>query len=965
MAQDGILGAYGRFSTPQDSARTKVWWFHGETETTREGITADLEAYKEAGIGGVVYYDQVHGDGAKALDAFSSEWWDMLKFAALEAKRIGLTFEINLSNGYVAGGPWITEAMSMQRICSSYTLVSGGSRFDGILAAPGRKWFRDVAVLAFPVKADCWQDVSMDTFKASFDKPFTARAITYTAPRKGKARNGAMNIPNGPAESFYGMGYSVPETAGTLECSSDGIVWKTVCPLPSPNGSSGSAQKTVAFAPVVARQFRIVSDKAIKGITLSSRPQTDRWEEKAAYFSEFYEGDETPIYSEGLIDPASVINISDKMAADGHLVWNAPAGDWVIMRFASESTGGKTKHGRANLMGLECDKMSREAVKLQWDSYAGRIIDTLSLIDAKPSGVGMDSHEAGPQNWTEGFEKIFAAANGYEIIPFLPALQGCIVGDKETTDRVLRDLRRTIADTISDSYFGFIDSLCGAAGVDFTAQAAGNGLSIVADNIQAKGRVMKPQTEFWARDVDGSVDIIEGSSAAHIYGKHIASAEAFTDAKFDTSPAKLKMLADFAYSRLINEFVICASAYQPRLDEVPGNVANGRQYCLNRNNTIWPYSRPLWDYQARCSQMLREGRPIVDILVYIGDDAPVKTLQYRLPVIPEGYNFDTTTADALEGASVKDRELVLRSGMTYKMFVVQRGIKLSASQRETVKVWKSAGLDVFEASGVYDIVPVKFARDLAFKSAAKLKDCVRFGHRMLDDADVYFVYNHSSHDFSQEVTARSAYSKVYVLNPLDGKALLLADSPSFSLSLAPDESTFIVVTDRELPAEKLHRSDKSAQPLGIKEWKVSFDPAKGGPSEPVAFKELTDWTDSADPRIRYYSGTAVYTGSFRFRKDSNASTKLHFDNLQWMAKVIVNGHDAGTVWCSPWDLDISDFLRNGRNDIRIEVTNSLYNRMIGDAGLSGDERVTHSSFPLVKVGDRLISSGIIGPIELR
>lgn len=52
-----IKEAWNEFSNPSDSARTKVWWFHGETETTREGITADLEAYKRAGVGGVVYYD--------------------------------------------------------------------------------------------------------------------------------------------------------------------------------------------------------------------------------------------------------------------------------------------------------------------------------------------------------------------------------------------------------------------------------------------------------------------------------------------------------------------------------------------------------------------------------------------------------------------------------------------------------------------------------------------------------------------------------------------------------------------------------------------------------------------------------------------------------------------------------------------------------------------------------------------
>lgn len=77
----------------QDSARTKVWWFHGETETTREGITADLEAFRKAGVGGVVFYDQVHLKKPVALDAFSDEWWAMLYYAAREAERLGLTFE--------------------------------------------------------------------------------------------------------------------------------------------------------------------------------------------------------------------------------------------------------------------------------------------------------------------------------------------------------------------------------------------------------------------------------------------------------------------------------------------------------------------------------------------------------------------------------------------------------------------------------------------------------------------------------------------------------------------------------------------------------------------------------------------------------------------------------------------------------------------------------------------------------
>lgn len=152
---DTLSDAIAGFEHPQDSARTKVWWFHGETETTREGITADLEAFKRAGVGGVVYYDQTHGKMENAFDAFTPAWWEMLRFSAEEAKRLGLTFEVHLSNGFVAGGPWITYETGMKRLAATETLLTGGRRFEGKLEAPVNSYhyYKDVAVLAFPTPA--------------------------------------------------------------------------------------------------------------------------------------------------------------------------------------------------------------------------------------------------------------------------------------------------------------------------------------------------------------------------------------------------------------------------------------------------------------------------------------------------------------------------------------------------------------------------------------------------------------------------------------------------------------------------------------------------------------------------------------------------------------------------------------------------------------------------------------------
>ena len=166
--------------------------------------------------------------------------------------------------------------------------------------------------------------------------------------------------------------------------------------------------------------------------------------ERAGFYSEYILKNLTPAYTdEEIIDLKTIVDLTSKMGTDGRLEWDVPEGDWVIMRFAHESTGGPSKHGRANLKGLECDKMSVEAVTTQWNNYAARMIDTLSAINVKPDGVIMDSHEAGAQNWTPGFEQEFLRRSVPLPYPqafrslFSP-LPACSAPDRSLPDVLLR-----------------------------------------------------------------------------------------------------------------------------------------------------------------------------------------------------------------------------------------------------------------------------------------------------------------------------------------------------------------------------------------------------------------------------------------------------------------------------------------------------------------------------------------------
>lgn len=1059
---DSLSIASACFSQLNDSTRTKTWWFHSETETTREGITADLEAFKKAGIGGVVYYDQSHGKAEKALDGFSPEWWEMFRFAASEASRIGLSFEVNISNGFVAGGSWITYETGMKRLAATEQLIDGGHYFEGKLDPPVNKYnfYKDVAVLAFP--ASNWGGVSSSNqlvtfssnidgldlksafdpasnklikipnhatgksvfFNLKFDESFTARSITYEARPKGKATTSATNVPAPPQETFVGTGYRILPDLGQLEVSDDGIHYTKVCDLkPIYRAHESWQQKTIAFPTVQGKYFRLnlhdwwemedqSPDMQIGKIVLNSAAKVDQWEEKAGYFSEYIELDKTSFYqSAETIDPEKILNISEKMSADGTLNWDVPPGRWMVMRFAYVPTGGMSKHGRKNLLGLECDKLSRHAAEVQWNNYVGVMIDSMKATHSgKLAGVVMDSHEAGAQNWTDRFIEEFTSRRGYDPTIYLPAMMGYIVGNVEDSKAFLFDVRRNIADMLSDNYYGTFDSLCNLNNLTFTAQAVGNALCIVGDPIQAKSKVSKPQGEFWAIHPDGNYDIKESSSAAHLYNKPIASAEAYTDTKYNHSLSDLKSLADYAFAFGINEFVICASPYQPWIGKVPGSTGGGRQYAINRNNPWWNYSKPFWDYQARNAHILRTGKSSVDLCFYLGENAPVKILTYRLPDIPGGYDFDACTTDALlSRMDAVDGHINLPDGVSYQMMVlprnsnitfstlekitdmVRKGVKIygnkpaysesfvdhtkqSAYQKLADELWgkfpeKEGNRKVGEGT-VYWGIPLadallkaKIQPDISLDMSNTKEAMLYFTHRKLADADIYFLDNHKDVLEENLFTFQAAGKQVQLWNTVTAQRFSVpvikkdAKTVSVRLTMAPRESYFIVVTDKDedLPLVEWNKKQIELDLLKGK-WDVYFDPLWGGPGE-VVFDSLHDWTTDSNPVIKYYSGTAIYKKSFQF-EPSSCAVILETGNPGFVAKIVVNGKEAGIVWCSPWTIDITNFLQKGENSLEIHVANSLINRMVYDASLPEDHRVTFSYPPIVQHGEELIPSGL-------
>lgn len=754
------------------AATMKTWWFFGQTETTEAGITADAEALQRVGFDGVVYYDQVHGPSPKADKLWSEDWWMHLDFAAAEAARLGLSFEINVGNGYVAGGKEIPGKAAMKRLGWTERFVSGGREVEITLGRPATRgdYYQDVAVFALPVEENPAElEIKECDQAVDVGKSVTLRHVTYETTAEGKNLNGAMQRPRGekdPADAPFGYGFEVKPEWGVLEASEDGQNWREVVSLkPVYRAQGGASANSAAFAPITARYWRV--RKLVKGAELKSLKLTSaaKMPDISARNGETSDVLLAPVKENFKGVPRSgVVKLTDKMAPDGKVRWNAPRGRWRILRFATVQSGAKTKHGRPEALGYECDKLAKVGADTQWETYTKRIISHLKEKKLPLAGVAIDSHEAGAQNWTESFLEEFKTRRGYDLLPLLPVMAGYVIDDAETTDLILRDVRLTISEMIAENYYGEFDRLSRAEGLTLTAQAIGGALCTVGDSILAKKYVEKPQGEFWAYQREGAYDIKDCSSAAHLFGKRVAAAEALTDVSYKQGIPELKRLVDLAVSFGANEFTVCATPHIPEVNAAQKTIVGGREYGVNRTNPWWNESEKFWRYNAKIAALMQEGVPQVDVLVFMGDELPVKILGHRIPEIPEGLDWDAATGATIDRLEVKvntqgETVLATPEGIEYRAVALAHGAYVGPKSTAKLAEWKKRGVS-FDSSLLTPTV--------VLKGGLKRKGVV-FAHRRIGATERYFLANTERWDVKGDfefprvrgqVTARDIWNDV-------------------------------------------------------------------------------------------------------------------------------------------------------------------------------------------------------------
>jgi len=328
----------------------------------------------------------------------------------------------------------------------------------------------------------------------------------------------------------------------------------------------------------------------------------------------------------GVVAKDQVIDLTSRMAADGSLKCDVPEGEWVVYRFGCTTKGKLVQPAQWAAQGLECDKMSKEAVAFHTSHVLADVKKYIGPFAGKSfTNLHYDSYEAGEPSWTPNMRKEFETRRGYDPVPWLPVRAGRIVGSEADSKKFEQDFKTTISDLYRDIYYPTLKKMLNEAGLDLSSEPYGGPWKI-EDVVPQLDRVL---TEFWTCGADFKPYSGRGplEKAAWASGKPVIEAEAFTGSpqfsKWDETPAKLKRIGDAAFVAGVNRMMLHQFAQQPWGDAHKPGITMGQWGThFTQNQTWWEQGKAWVNYLSRCQALLQWGKIVPPAAGDFSSDAP-------------------------------------------------------------------------------------------------------------------------------------------------------------------------------------------------------------------------------------------------------------------------------------------------------------------------------------------------------
>jgi hypothetical protein len=604
------------------------------------------------------------------------------------------------------------------------------------------------------------------------------------------------------------------------------------------------------------------------------------------------------------------IDVSTGAVAEG-------AGMQTALFFIASHTRQMVKRAASGAEGYVLDHFARAAIDEHLADVAAPLVNAFG--SEPPYSVFSDSLEVYGSDWTPELPAEFQKRRGYDLIPHLPEL---LAGGTPEAEAVRHDWGKTLAELIRENYLAPLTEFAEEHKTRFRSQTYGDPAVTLED--EAVAQLPEGEGPQW-REFSYTR---WASSASHLYGRNVTSAETWTwlhSPAFRATPLDMKAEADRMFLLGVNQFVGHGYPYSPAAAGEPGWSLYAAA-VFNSHNPWFPVMPDITKYLQRVSWLLRQGKPANDVAILLPEDdgqaafTPGRvsvtdemskriTPELTAAILDAGYNIDYIDAATIEKLGV----------IPYPVLILPPTDRIPLGSYRKIESYAAAGGKVIAIGKLPSLAPglmeqgdsaeIAALSEKLFRSgdpkgivvgsvgdlAAALHRALRpdldatgqteglgFIHRKLTDSDIYFVVNTSNRPIDESVRFRAGRSVVEAWDP-DGGRILETGRPEASaripLRLAPYESRVFVLKDGfegaavkadQTAPEATHESVKQIADLS-EGWMVRFaDEARA-----QRLNSLISWTEIQGRQ--FYSGGAVYTRSVSMARDPFAGSEIFLD----------------------------------------------------------------------------------------
>jgi (4-O-methyl)-D-glucuronate---lignin esterase len=974
LLQDG-------FCNPPDSARPWVYWFIMDGNLGHAGITPDLEAMREAGIGGALVMEVNVGIPRGPVEFMGAAWRDSFKFAVEEAERLGLELALNAGPGWTgSGGPWVKAEQSMQHLVASATEVIGPARFDAVLPVPKprppyfgteglpqeiiqarNEFYQDVVVLAVP-RGDGSRLEDIDEKALYVRAPYTSRpgVKPYLPALASYPEHAASAIL--PLERVLdltermqpdgGLVWDPPAGDWTLLRFGSRNTGANTRPAPLPGlgfecDKFDPAALDAHYDAFVGKLLRAIGPRPTDRKTGWTMLHIDSWEMGSqnwtANFREEFERRRgydllpyLPVMTGRIMASAE---ISERFLWDLRLT----AQELVIENHA----GHLKKLGRENGFSLSIEPYDMNPTS---DMVLGGVAD-VPMCEFWSKGYGFDSDftlfESASVAHTQGKPIVAAeaftadASEAWRLYPANMKNQG----DWALCAGVNRFVFHRFAhQRWPDRRPGMT---MGPYGVHWDRTQTWWPLASAYHRYLARCQFMLRQG---AAVADICYLIPEG--APHVFRPPVSAFK-----------GELRDRRGYNFDGCAPETLLANASVQD------GRIifSGGAEYTL----LVLP------SFATMTPRLLRKIKELAESGATVAGPPPRKSPS--LSAYPQCDEEVRAIATELWGG-LKIPAMVnkCRAG---KGNIVWGGNMESRGGRPAATELAEGGVPPKNLDQAVATVPelypdyeatAQVLSDMGLPPDFTADGPVRYTHRRTAEADIYFIANQSAGRLDATCAFRVVGRQPQLWDPVTGeiRALPLVAKTGkrtlIPLRFESHQSFFVIFRSHsdKIEGDKNYADVSSVATINGA-WDVTFDPSLGGP-ESAAFADLLDWSRHPDPEIKYYSGIATYKKRFDLPHafSTGAPILLDLGEVHSMARVRVNGHDLGILWCAPWRVDITDVAQARNNRLEIEIANLWPNRLIGDSDLPADQRIAWTTWSPYQPDSPLLPSGLLGPVRI-